>query len=393
MLTIAKWVFVLFFMHSAMVLAYAQAPLCEQQLNPKQADYRVIQMICEPPPEHPEYRFGDTDLSNADSILNGYYRAALGLAQDRAALQADQRAWLRERNVCLTYACLNEAYHFRIFELTFLLGISKLHHRGIFTFDRESILLLTRGNGLQYLDGGKQDYDYIHLVHRGKYDQDRGCMTGATFGLLGGGVVFEETCEPPEPRKPFVTAQGFRFTRIVTYSSWLLKGVLHDWSRLIEERVTSIWDADAKQTKEVWEPFDTHISRYLASGERVWRYFVVWKAIPEDLRDQGGFWGRNRKYGNVGTGSLIYLADKSILTATGFRLNPLTGDLYEKTRLRRFTETEVSGWKKVWAQDYLAQHPECGEKMQQCHDKTAASAYLRERFEAEMERQFSQAYR
>lgn len=101
------------------------------------------------------------------------------------------------------------------------------------------------------------------------------------------------------------------------------------------------------------------------------------------------FWERNHRYGTVRLGTMLYLADKSVLTS-GFRMNPITGELFEKTLLRRFTSTQVQQWTSAWTHDYLAAHPECQGELATCPNKPQASEYLRTRFEAEMDLQFVQ---
>ena len=67
-----------------------------------------------------------------------------------------------------------------------------------------------------------------------------------------------------------------------------------------------------------------------------------------------------------------------------------TGELFEKTLLRRFTSTQVQQWTSAWTHDYLAAHPECQGELATCPNKPQASEYLRTRFEAEMDLQFVQ---
>ena len=60
----------------------------------------------------------DAEVSQLDEYLGRYYAAARGVLGDGAeCLQADQRAWLAQRNRCSDAACLRAAYLDRLAEL------------------------------------------------------------------------------------------------------------------------------------------------------------------------------------------------------------------------------------------------------------------------------------
>lgn len=54
-----------------------------------------------------------SQLQLQDEILNSAYIQALGLAGDKTAMRAEQRAWLKQRDKCSTVECLSSAMELR----------------------------------------------------------------------------------------------------------------------------------------------------------------------------------------------------------------------------------------------------------------------------------------
>lgn len=371
----------------------AQPLLCAKEPSPKQSDYRVVQLICDPGPEFMPYRYGATDLAEADQTLNDYYQVAYKRTPYKAALVAEQKAWIKKRNVCETKDCLNALYHHRIIELTFLFGDSELHRKGIFPVDMLPAFFVVNSEGLQNFDGGKQDYDLIDTEKLGKRNSELDCRVGNIKRLLGASLMFEEACNPPS--RIIKSLDGRSLSRRPVYGSiaggsWLMKGVLHDDSRLYQQESEFLWGAETKVTRSLWSPFNVSIRRDDAQGVLAWQYYVVRKKATSEMSTLSNFWDRNHSYGSVRLDSVVYLADRSVLAKGGFRMNPITGELFEKTLLRRFTSTQVQQWTSAWTHDYLAAHPECQGALATCPNKPQASEYLRTRFEAEMDQQFAQ---
>jgi hypothetical protein len=369
---------------------WAQPLLCAKEPSPKQSDYQVVQLICDPGPEFMPYRYGETALADADETLNDYYQVAYKRTTDKAALVAEQKAWLRKRNACQTKDCLNALYHHRIIELTFLFGDSELHRKGIFPSGRLSGHFVISTEGLQHFDGGKQDYDFVNADKLGQRNSDRDCYIGSTKRLLGVDVTFENACTTRSYKQIFKAVDGRALGWRRDYPDWLLKGVLHDGSHLYQQESESLWGAATKVTRSLWSPFHASIRRDDVQGAMAWQYYIVRKkASPEMLKDSE-FWERNRRYGTVNLHTMLYLADKSVIVdGGGFRMNPITGELFEKTLLRSFTPTQVQQWIRAWTHDYLTANPDCQSELATCPNKQSASEYMHTRFEEEMDRQFA----
>jgi hypothetical protein len=372
---------------------WAMPLLCAREPSPKQSDYQVIQLICDPGPEFMPYRYGDTALADADETLNDYYQVAYNRTPDKAALVAEQKAWLRKRNACQTKNCLNALYHHRIIELTFLFGDSELHRKGIFPVDMLPSFFVVKSEGLQYFDGGKQDYDLIDTEKLGKRNNELNCRVSTIKRLWGASLMFEEVCNPPS--RIIKSVDGRSLSRRPVYGSivggaWLMKGVLHDGSRLYQQESEFLWGTESKVTLSLWSPFNVSIQREDPQGIFNWKYYVVRKKATSEMSTLSNFWDRNNSYGSLRLDSLVYLADRSVLAGAGFRMNPITGELFEKTLLRRFTSTQVQQWISAWTNDYLTANPDCQTALATCPNKKKASEYLRTRFEAEMDRQFAQ---
>lgn len=375
--------FVVAVLSAVTVTAWAQPQLCAKEPSPKQSDYRVIQLICQP-----EYEA--VALAEADEILNGYYQVAYRRTQDKAALVASQKAWLKKRNACQTKDCLNELYHHRIIELTFLFGDSELHRKKIFVAKMLSGYFFTfKFDGLHNFDDGKQDYDLV-IAESGRNRKDKSYC--GSRRLLGADVTFEQVCTPLH--LIVKTADGRSLGLLPAYVSWLLPDVLHDGSRLYQHDSPFLWGETTEENLALWTPFHASIQRDDAQGKQVWQYYVVRKKASSEVIPKSvivGFWNRNQRYGVASPDRMLYLADKSVLVEEGgFRMNPITGELFEKNLLRRFTPTQVQQWTNAWTQDYLSVHPECQGSLATCPNKKLASEYLRTRFEAEMDQQFAQ---
>jgi hypothetical protein len=373
--------------------AWAQPQLCAKEPSPKQPDYRVVQLICDPGPEFMPYRYGATSLAGADETLNDYYQVAYKHTSDKTALVASQKAWLKKRNACETKDCLNEVYHHRIIELTFLFGDSELHRKGIFAVDISPGFFAIKSEGLRNFDGGKQDYDLIDTEKLGKRNSELDCRVGSIKRLLGANLMFEEACNPPS--RIIKSVDGRLLSRrpvygSITGGSSLMKGVLHDGSRIYQQEREFIWGVETKANRFLWVPFHASIRRDDAQGQLVWQYYIVRKKASPEWPTLSRFWERNQRYGTVNLHSMLYLADKSVFVGGGgFRMNPITGELFEKNLLHRFTPTQVQQWTNAWTHDYLSVHPECQGALATCPNQPQASEYLRARFEAEMDQQFA----
>lgn len=256
-------------------VTWAQSQLCTKEPSPRQPDYRVIQLMCDPGPEFMPYRYGATDLAEADQTLNDYYQVAYKHTPDKAALVAEQKAWLKKRNVCETKDCLNALYHHRIIELTFLFGDSELHRRGIFPADKSPAFLAFKLKGLQHFDGGIQGYDLVVIEKSGKYNKDMNCYVGGTWQLWGTDVTFEEVCT--RISRFIKSVDGRSLSLQPTYSLWLLEGFLHDGSRLHRQTSEFLWGEETKANRALWSPFDTSIRRVDVKGSLAWHYYVVRK--------------------------------------------------------------------------------------------------------------------
>lgn len=378
-----------FFFILAGSAVWAQPLLCAKEPNPKQVDYQVVQLICDPGPESMPYRYGETDLAYADETLNDYYRVAYKRTADKAILVAEQKAWLKKRNACQTKGCLNALYHHRIIHLTFLFGDSELHRRGTFPVGISPAFFAFGPEGLQHFDGGRQDYDLIATEKLGKRNSAQDCWAGSSSRLLGADVTFEEACI--KLRRFYKAVDGRSLSVQPVYDLWLLKNLLHDGSHLYQQDTEFLWGEETKATRSLWFPFHASIRRDDAHGVIAWEYYIVRKKASTEMPKDSGFWERNYRYGTLNLYRVLYLADKSVfVNGGGFRMNPITGELFEKNLLRRFTPTQVQQWTTAWTHDYLSAHPECQSALATCPDKQQASEYLRTRFESEMDQQFAQ---
>ena len=368
--------------------AHIVKPLCEQTIKPEPAESRVIDLICEAPPEHPDYKYGDTDLAKADIILNGYYRAARDAATDKAAVQREQLLWLKTRNLCTDRACLNERYHSRILELTFRLGSSAMHKIASVTGGGASgRFILTRANGLALFDNNQFDYDLMGTADVPQWDRVKQCKK-AKLHLIGTGKIIAERCNPDNRGvyKPTETTDGIAFQMIIGYDNWLLEGVLHDGSRVLSEpSALPIWPEALQKQYPLWEPFGRKQTRYGVDGKTVWRYYLVWRTRPEENVPE--------KYRCLERAVGMYLADRSIITPTGFRFDPLSGEFYDHEHIRRIAVDDAETWKAAWIKDYLSETPACGGELLRCPDRKQLQRYLRQRFDQEMDRQFARPYR